>query len=151
MDRQKRIENQAERWKKIGPGTIKGILKTEYLKLRRMETADDYGYCECVTCGSRKKWNSGKIHGGHFIHSTSPAMLVPENVNPQCSACNTYNRGGRVAASYREWMEKTHGQKVIDELQRLDNSGRTYTTEEMAEMIIDIRILTEIEKRRLAV
>lgn len=34
-------------------------------KLRRMEEADDNGYCQCVTSGEWRPWQ--EMDGGHFI------------------------------------------------------------------------------------
>jgi len=87
-------------------------------KLVRIKSADDNGYCKCVTCGRVDSWKS--MDGGHFIpkgHSSYWA-LVEENIHPQCKGCNGYGmKYGTATQQYTKYMIDTYGREFVDEME----------------------------------
>ena len=87
-------------------------------KLVRVKSANDNGWCQCVSCGRWLIWT--QCDGGHFIpkgHS-SYWSLVEENVHPQCKPCN--NRGsmfGTADQQYTLWMVDYYGRDFVDEME----------------------------------
>ena len=82
---------------------------------------------ECITCGREKSYK--KLQAGHFIAGRHNAILFDERgVHPQCYACNVVLGGNGV--KYYKWMLEHYGQKVIDELEALDNTTVIYTIED---------------------
>jgi len=83
--------------------------------LSRLESADDNGYCQCVSCNGIFKWN--EMDGGHFIpkgHS-SYWSLEKENVHPQCKSCNSFGmKFGTAAQRYTIWMIDYYGKDFVD-------------------------------------
>lgn len=86
--------------KKWGQGKIKktsleNILDTWFSKYIRLRDADEFGICTCITCGTRKKWDSGFMDCGHFQTRQHLAVKYNEkNCNAQCRRCNSHE-GGR--------------------------------------------------------
>lgn len=89
--------------------------------LARISSADDNGYCACVTCGHVGKFNDG-FDGGHFIAKGSCSfwMLDPRNIWPQCKSCNGNGmKFGNKEATYTLWMVEKFGREFVDYM--LDN------------------------------
>jgi len=98
------------------------------------------GECVCVTCGKVLPWNSGiqGMHTGHAIASRRNSILFEEEaVAPQCSRCNYYEDGAQ--SRFRLWMESVRGVEVIERLERLKNTSRHFTTDELVDMRIEFR------------
>ena len=76
-------------------------------------TTGDPEQAICVTCGSCMPFN--RLHAGHFIPGRNNAILFDtRGVNAQCIGCNMFANGRQ--GPYYQWMLKTHGQDVINEL-----------------------------------
>jgi len=107
-------------------------------KLSRLKSADDNGYCTCVSCGKRFHWKDGD--GGHFIpkgHSSYWA-LKEVNVNPQCKGCNGFGmRYGVAAYQYQRWMIAKHGQEVVDSMLILGNTQQRHLKKDYLKMTED--------------
>lgn len=106
----------------------------------RLRYADQHtGLVTCVTCGEVKHWKIGDA--GHFLPGRSSAILFDiRNVHFQCKPCNGGFRRQKltkleVADKYKEFMVKTYGQGVVDELKKLDKTTRQFTVPELLEMI----------------
>jgi hypothetical protein len=85
--------------------------------LARVSSADDDGYCTCVSCGSINKWN--EIDGGHFIAKGTSSFwsLDPRNIWPQCKPCNGNGmKYGTAEITYTGWMISKFGQEFVDEM-----------------------------------
>jgi hypothetical protein len=85
--------------------------------LARVSSADDDGYCTCVSCGSVNKWN--EIDGGHFIAKGTSSFwsLDQRNIWPQCKPCNGNGmKYGTAEITYTGWMVNRFGQEFIDEM-----------------------------------
>jgi hypothetical protein len=88
-------------------------------KLVRLKAADLNGICECVTCGVKKHYKM--MDGGHFYGRTHRVfMLMEEQINPQCKACNMFNmKRTRTQERYRIYMEDMYGVRRIKAMNRL--------------------------------
>lgn len=85
-------------------------------KLRRMEMADDNGYCTCVSCGRREHYKS--MDGGHFIPRGKHATKLEEtNIHPQCKPCNGFGmKHGDAEKNYTLWMIDWYGREYVNQL-----------------------------------
>ncbi len=101
------------------------------------------GTCVCVTCGKIGNWNSGnydvvKMDTGHFLGSRCNSIMFEEDgVAPQCSACNTSRNGAPQA--FRAWMIAVHGPEAVERLERLRSETRSFSREELVDMVIAFR------------
>ena len=96
----------------VTPKSLKKEVWDLFSEFVRRSEADKDGYCICVTCGVRKKWNDG-IQAGHYIHGTS--FLIPDLVHSQCNSCNGFKSG--MQAEYKVWMLNKYGQNHLDKLE----------------------------------
>jgi len=111
------------------------------------------GYCVCITCGKVLPWkntggSSSKLDTGHFVPSRRASILFEEtNVAPQCVACNQY--GGGKTSEYRIWMEAVRGIDEIERLERLRNTSRQFTREELVDMRIEYKARLKAAKEKM--
>ena len=106
--------------------------KTAFQRLRRAESANEHGMCECVN-GHYKHWK--KCDGGHYMSATYlNTCFVKMNVNPQSKLSNKYMGDGRIEKEYREWLVKKYGEKKVVELERLAHVPRKYSIAELDHM-----------------
>lgn len=100
---------------------------------RRVGMSLDSGVGQCCTCG--KIVVIKMADAGHFISKGmgggSGVYFDERNVNLQCRSCNRFQQGN--AQAYNDFMLKKYGQKVIDELRRLDKIPRKYNFIALAE------------------
>ncbi len=102
-----------------------------FSKYIRTKYADFSGYASCVTCGVTKR--IAQLQAGHFIPGRGNAILFDERgVHPQCFLCNGPLKGN--PRKYQEFMLKTYGQEVIDELDHLSNTTRQFTEQELIDL-----------------
>ena len=136
-------------WKKYTLRKCISITAKTFQQMIRIEAADVAGYCRCVTCGTERQWNQGfEMQAGHFVASRCNAILFDErNTHPQCSRCNVYLGGNQEA--YAKYMYIQYGQNVIDDLNHLRNTTRTFTREELADMRIEFMDRIKVAKERL--
>jgi len=89
----------------------------------------------CVTCG--KKGKGPGIHAGHYITKSVGGLSLyfhEQNVHAQCYRCNIHLSGNWTA--YREFILRTYGEEVDNELIQLKNTGyRKYSIEEYKNLI----------------
>ena len=89
----------------------------------------------CVTCG--KKGEGSGIHAGHYITKSVGGLSLyfhEQNVHAQCYRCNIHLSGNWTA--YREFILRTYGQEVDNELMRLKDKGyRTISVLEYKQLI----------------
>lgn len=98
---------------------------SEYIRRRH---ADENGYAKCVTCGRSGHWKD--MQAGHYISRQYNMTLFDErNVHPQCPYCNGPLKGNIPA--YQDFMIRTYGQDVIDELFRLAKVRHKFTVREL--------------------
>jgi hypothetical protein len=94
----------------------------------RRSAADEYGFCVCITCSRVLPWQ--QMQAGHFISRSHNLILFDEkNVHVQCSRCNVLLKGNIIV--YQDFMLKTYGQSVIDELLRKAKITHKFTVFEL--------------------
>lgn len=85
----------------------------------------------CITCGRINSYK--KMQAGHFVPGRHNAVLFDERgVHPQCYTCNVVLGGNGV--KYYKWMLQNYGQKVIDDLERLDNTTVKYSVQDLLDI-----------------
>ena len=117
--------------KKWSIAYLKKVVWAVFSRYIRMKYADWRGNEECVTCGKVQHWK--QMQAGHFIPGRMNAILFDERgVHPQCFLCNGPLKGN--PRKYEAFMKAKYGQEVIDELDRLSNTTRTFTPDELIDM-----------------
>lgn len=120
--------------------TISGLSNKVAVRLqllRRMQEADEYENCLCITCGDYRHYK--EMHGGHFIERGKMATkLDPRNIWPQCPGCNMF--GMKKASVVLEYAKALNDRfpGLADDLKRLSNEPKKYTRIELEEMLDDI-------------
>lgn len=98
----------------------------------RKSHADEYGFVECVTCGSRMKWEDSQC--GHFVKRGHAAVRWDQrNVGPQDSACNLYRDGAQ--DEFAAYIVRTHGPEVLHELLELKRTAKHWTMPELRDLL----------------
>lgn len=88
--------------------------------LRRLEEADDNGYCTCISTGKRQYYKD--MDGGHYLSRRyRPTEIEHDNVWPQSKYANQYLAGDPL--NYRDNLIKKIG---LDRVERLENLVRAY-------------------------
>lgn len=106
-------------------------------KIRRLEEADDNGYCRCVSCGKAYHWK--ELDGGHYVPRTKTATkLVEHNINPQCKSCNCY-RKEEAKCRYAIYMIDTYGYEYVKWLNEESGKERKYYRGELEDLIIEYK------------
>lgn len=130
-------------------GTVKNETAKDLQKAVRMESADDDGFCVCVSCGKRAHYKA--VHAGHFFAGRTNAKLFVESPTPnlhvQCVHCNKFKNGNQ--SEYERFMVETYGQPAVDELRRVCNQTIEYTREQFADMRLDYRERWKRQMERL--
>jgi hypothetical protein len=124
---------------KITVNKLKDKVWKEFSQHIRRKYADWKGDVQCVTCQtwlrefeykgiSLPGWKSAQA--GHFIPGRHNSILFDErHVYPQCYRCNVILHGNLI--NYYPFMIKTQGQRVINELKKLDKVNKQFTTTEL--------------------
>lgn len=116
--------------------SLKKKLWTIFSEWVRRNEANYQGYCKCVTCGILRPWK--EMQAGHFIAGRTNSILFDERgVHPQCARCNIFLYGNTIY--YYEYMERNYGKKVIDELKKKKNTIKSFTRQELEQMIKEYR------------
>ena len=111
------------------------------------------GQCACVTCGRVLLWfnrsaSSGSMDTGHFLASRCASILYEEdNVSPQCVRCNQHEHGAQ--DRYRLWMVAVRGEETIERLERLKNTPRQFTRDELVDMRIGFEARLKAAEERM--
>lgn len=135
--------------KKRKKKTIAGLVEDAAVllqKIRRMELADQNGYCKCATCGKIKHWKEGD--GGHYISRTKTATkLNPNNIHFQCKGCNGPQK--HVAGPhYDKFMRDTYGVEFVDNLLVESKEIKKYARPEIEQIIVEFKAkVKELEAR----
>ena len=87
--------------------------------LRRLEEADEFGYCTCISTGKREYYQ--KLDGGHYLSRRCRATeLEPDNVWPQSKYANQYLNGDPL--NYRDGLIKKIGLERVERLEDLQRA-----------------------------
>ncbi len=134
------------------PVTLRSKCLTAFQLLRRLEEADDNGFCECVTCGDVRHYTT--IHGGHFLPKGKSSFysLDPDNVWPQCPACNLYGmRHGSAAQVYTMFMIRNFGKDHVDRMLANQSKPIKLYAKDYREMLAGFNARIKNEKKRIGV
>jgi hypothetical protein len=116
---------------KASPKTLRPKCLVASQKLARLQTADDNGYAQCVSC--RESFHYKEMDGGHFIPKGNSSYWALEmiNINPQCKGCNSFGmKHGTAAAEYTLWMEEKHGEGFVRSMiEKKKNPVKWYTAD----------------------
>ena len=140
------IPGESTRTQKMSVPSLRKRVLTVFQELRRIEEADENGYCTCVTCLKYLPWNDG-IHGGHYVsRARNSAAFLSHNVHPQCESCNAY-KGGK-EAEHRAYIAERYGEDVAAELDRLKNETVQIYRVDYLEMLKDFNEWLKAAKER---
>lgn len=135
------VRRTATKKKRKPAGSVAALKKKAWelcSRAIRLEAREDDGLVTCITCGVRLPWNRG-MQAGHFIDGRYNAILFDERgIHPQCMGCNVMLNGRK--EEYFVWMESQYGREVIDELRRQRNESRSFSAEELLEMMDGFRL-----------
>ncbi len=116
--------------------TIAGLLEDAAVllqKIRRIESADEFGMCACCSCGKRYHWK--EMQGGHYIPRGKTATKIEEhNINPQCVSCNHFHKES-AKCGYAIWMIETYGYNYVKWLEAESRKEKKYSRPELEEII----------------
>ena len=118
--------------------------------LRRLESADDHGYCSCASCGEYNHYK--QMDGGHFIAKGCSSFwaLEEENVHPQCKGCNGFGMKNGVAAyQYQKFMVRKYGQEFVDNMIETRRDVKKRFVADYADMLKDLNARIKIEQDRV--
>ena len=88
--------------------------------LRRLEEADEFGYCTCISTGKRIYYK--ECDGGHYISRACRATeLEPDNVWPQSKYANQYLHG-----DYHNYRDRLIDKIGLDRVERLEDLRRAW-------------------------
>lgn len=92
----------------------------------------------CISCN---KSVNGKVDAGHFFSvGNYPSVRFDlRNISSQCIRCNQYNGGS--LPEYRKYLIEKIGQEEFEELESIARNPKTYTIEELKEIIKEFKIL----------
>lgn len=129
--------------------SIRALKKKAWVLLSqaiRLEQRDANQHVTCITCKVRLPWNKG-AQAGHFIDGRMNSILFDERgIHIQCYACNVLYNGRK--EEYFIYMLDNYGRAVIDEFRRLRNTERTFTAEELEQLMAKYRARIEKAKER---
>ena len=131
--------------------TIAGLANKVAVRLqllRRMEEADEDGYCTCITCGVVKHYK--EMQGGHFIErGRMNTRLDHWNIWPQCPGCNMF--GMKKASVVLEYADALNDIEpgLADEIKARSRIERKYTRIELEELADEIESQIRAAEARL--
>ena len=135
-----------EKWKTKTPKQCLDITAKAVQKLTRLQHADDEGYCTCVTCGVKKKWND--IDSGHMISRRLKATIFEKtNQRPQCKKCNRFQNGRY--PEYVLWYKEEYGERQFFELLHKSQQHKKWTKPELAEIYYKAKLGIRKHEHRL--
>lgn len=111
-----------------------------YIRYRdSLKTTGTLTECACVTCGRVKPTRARNgIQAGHFYPGRHNAIIYDRrNCAGQCIWCNRDLKGNWPA--YYDFMLRTYGQAVIDELKARDREVVSWSIDELEALQAQLR------------
>lgn len=100
----------------------------------RLRDSDKNGYGRCITCSKRVHYK--EAHAGHFISRRYGATRYDEeNVNLQCTLCNTFRAGEQY--KYGLEVDLKYGNGTAEKLHAKANSDFRFSVPLLEEIIKD--------------
>ena len=98
---------------------LKAKLDAIFSKYIRLHHADQFGNCQCYTCGKYMHWT--KIQNGHlFSRGRYSTRFDPDNCRPQCAGCNVMAKG-----NYQEYFPRILSEIGQEALTKLEVKSKT--------------------------
>ena len=142
------LKNWHKGWRKVV-----NAAQTQFNLMRRMQEADDQGYCRCCCTGRRIHYKA--LDAGHFIsRSKARTRFDPMNVHPQSKASNSHDFGNQDQEQYTLFMINLYGQDEVNEL--IERSkDKEFTWRDNKELLIRNRVLwgrqLKLDKKRIGI
>ena len=112
----------------------------------RLRSANEYGMCQCFTCGKVGHYKTGGMQNGHFQSRKHLATRFSEdgNCEVQCVSCNIFGSG-------QQWkfgmnLDAKYGEGRAEELEFLARTTLKISRAEYEEKISYYKKLVEILK-----
>lgn len=107
----------------------------------RLDRADKYGNCKCVTCGIAGHYKT--MQGGHFIERGKAATrLFHENIHPQCPGCNLYGmKKASTVLAYRRYLVGLYGDPFITALELTARQTKKWNRQQLEDYITIKKLL----------
>ena len=110
-----------------------------YIRLRE---ANEYGYCQCFTCGKVGHYKTGGMQNGHFQSRKHMATRFDEeNCQVQCVACNMFRQGEQFKFGMN--LDAKYGEGKAEELEFLARTIYKVSRVEYEEQISYYKNLVE--------
>jgi len=131
--RANKVARTVERYKALRLSKCVADVAKSFQLLVRLRAVESDGKLTCCSCGNRD-YPQNSMDSGHWQSRKHWSTIFDfRNCAPQCAFCNRF-ASRLVTAAYDEWMLKTYGQEVMDELIALARRPRDFTREELAEL-----------------
>ena len=101
----------------------------------RLRDANEYGMCQCFTCGKVAHYKTGGMQNGHFQSRKHLATRFSEdgNCEVQCIKCNIFGSGEQYLFSIR--LDEKYGEGRAEELEQLARTTLKISRAEYEEKI----------------
>ena len=84
----------------------------------RLRSANEYGMCQCFTCGKVGHYKTGGMQNGHFQSRKHMATRFDtENCQVQCIKCNMFSQGEQFKFGLN--LDAKYGEGTAEELEYL--------------------------------
>ena len=84
---------------------------------KRLRDANEYGMCQCFTCGIVRSYKDGMQNGHSQSRKHLSTRFDEENCQVQCVKCNVYSWGEQYKFSIR--LDAKYGEGTAEELEFL--------------------------------
>lgn len=148
-----RIEAFYQYFRTLGIGKVfnqpKVGLAPLFQRLVRLANADSQGFCVCITCGVRKKWD--QLDAGHYVSRENKRWILdPRNCHPQCVSCNQHQGGNR--GEYRRVLVAKYGEEQVSEMERERlPKNHVWDKRELAEIKVNLKDEIKFHEKRIGV
>ena len=100
----------------------------------RLRSANEYGYCQCFTCGKVGHYKTGGMQNGHFQSRKHLSTRFDEdNCQVQCVACNMFRQGEQFKFGIN--LDAKYGEGTAEELECLARTTMKFTRYDYEEQI----------------
>ena len=121
---------------------LKKELDTIFSVFIRLRSANEYGMCQCFTCGKVGHYKTGGMQNGHFQSRKHMATRFDtENCQVQCIKCNMFSQGEQFKFGLN--LDAKYGEGTAEELEYLARTIHKVSRVEYEEQISYYKKLVE--------
>ena len=122
---------------------LKKELDTIFSVFIRLRSANEYGMCQCFTCGKVGHYKTGGMQNGHFQSRKHLATRFSEdgNCEVQCVSCNIFKSG--MQWKFGMNLDAKYGEGRAEELEFLARTTLKISRAEYEEKISYYKNLVE--------